>query len=559
MAFGCFGFLQIIVGIVLSALFLSYYAYHLRQCGYVWEDQFGHEAGVGDCRYTPYFTLRYYSDNHGPYLSFYVAAWSIMLVGFLLILAGHLAKNVRQQFTAFLALIPILLILFNQLWAFGAAAYCAHGDQCRRSNPLTPTVSADDDTAYHYMMDYFAVEQVIFFVGFLTVIALPTIGWMGQEGSVSPVPKDSVQAFCGLLIAVMMAVHYGEYYQQCNDISRKVKHSDDEFEPTTCVYGGVLLPVAFYFGNSSTFPRVLAFVAFYFVLAFCEAISFMVAIVNGPSLLFKIPRLMLYMFIFLGLTICDFWTVWGVRVWFRDEDLDNARSEPYQSAAELKQVIFWVVGLYTYVILPLFSLDLLSGKKKRKKHAKKAKKGKSGGDPLRRGFLDEGLEDWRQVSSSREGVRRPSESSTRERHSIAIEDPMPDFFERPVQEWTPSTVGAFVATLGEAYAGYGHVIDANGLEGGMFLDGFLDEAQLIDLGILKFHAKVIMRKLQERTIAGIAPGGALQPGSEVKQPGSERAPQAGIEAKAGETRVQWNNKPPAYDSAYAMGGAGSIQ
>lgn len=68
----------------------------------------------------------------------------------------------------------------------------------------------------------------------------------------------------------------------------------------------------------------------------------------------------------------------------------------------------------------------------------------------------------------------------------------------PLESWTPSQVGSFVTNMGEAYDTYGQKLIFNGVDGKMISDGFVKPEDLEDFGIEPFHARAILRKLQEQ-------------------------------------------------------------
>jgi len=65
----------------------------------------------------------------------------------------------------------------------------------------------------------------------------------------------------------------------------------------------------------------------------------------------------------------------------------------------------------------------------------------------------------------------------------------------PLSTWTPQKVGGWISALGKAFEKYGQIFVENCLDGKEIKDGNIVESDLLDLGIKKVHAKIILSKL----------------------------------------------------------------
>jgi len=65
----------------------------------------------------------------------------------------------------------------------------------------------------------------------------------------------------------------------------------------------------------------------------------------------------------------------------------------------------------------------------------------------------------------------------------------------PLSTWTPQKVGHWISALGKAFQIYGSVFVENCLDGKEIQSGNIVESDLLELGIKKVHAKIILSKL----------------------------------------------------------------
>jgi hypothetical protein len=65
----------------------------------------------------------------------------------------------------------------------------------------------------------------------------------------------------------------------------------------------------------------------------------------------------------------------------------------------------------------------------------------------------------------------------------------------PLSTWTPEKVGNWISGLGKAFQVYGSVFVENCLDGKEIQSGNIVEGDLLELGIQRVHAKIILSKL----------------------------------------------------------------
>jgi len=65
----------------------------------------------------------------------------------------------------------------------------------------------------------------------------------------------------------------------------------------------------------------------------------------------------------------------------------------------------------------------------------------------------------------------------------------------PLSTWTPQKVGGWISALGKAFEKYGQIFVENCLDGKEIKSGNIVESDLLDLGVKKVHAKIILSKL----------------------------------------------------------------